>query len=126
MSSQDLKYSKEHEWVKVDGNVARVGITDYAQHALGDVVFVELPDLGKEIKAEEVMGVVESVKAVSDVYSPCTGKVIAVNEILLDNPETLNKDPYGEGWIVEFAYTDLSKELLSAQEYDEFIKEEGK
>ncbi len=125
MNSNEVKYTREHEWIKVEGKLARIGITDYAQKSLGDVVFVELPDLDRELKAGEVMGVVESVKAVSDIYAPCTGRVITVNEALLDSPELINQDPFGDGWMVEVELDGLDEELLSAQEYEELVKEEA-
>ena len=124
---QDLKYSKEHEWVEVLGdNKVRVGITDFAQNSLGDIVFVEIPSVGDEVTANETMGSVESVKAVSDVYCPVTGKVVEMNESLEDAPEVVNEDPYGKGWMVVIELSDASEldQLLSAEEYDAFIKEE--
>jgi len=122
----DLKYTKEHEWIRVEGAKAVIGITDYAQHALGDVIFVELPEVGRELAAGQVLGVVESVKAVSDIYAPCSGKVIAINEALLNTPELVNQDPYGDGWMVEMDVKELSEELLSAEEYEAFLAEEAK
>ena len=123
----NLKYSKEHEWVEVlDVNRVKVGISAFAQHQLGDIVFVELPEIGAEVVAGESMGTVESVKAVSDVYSPVSGKVVEANESLADAPETINTDPYEQGWIaiVELSNpTELDK-LMSADEYGAFIKEE--
>jgi len=94
MIPKELKYTKEHEWVRVEGSKAVVGITDFAQHALGDVIFVEMPDVGKALSAGQVLGVVESVKAVSDIYAPCSGKVAAINEALLNTPELVNQGPY--------------------------------
>jgi glycine cleavage system H protein len=96
-----LKYSKDHEWVKVEGNVATIGITDHAQHALGDIVFLEVPKMGADAKAGKTVGVVESVKAASDIYSPVSGKVIAVNAALANAPETINKDCYGAAWMAK-------------------------
>lgn len=122
MYPNNLKYSKEHEWVDLESK--KIGITHYAQESLGDVVFVELPEVGAEFEVGDSLGVVESVKAVSDVYSPVSGKVIAVNEALLDNPELINQDPYGEGWIVEMEITGGEEDLLSAEEYERLIKEE--
>jgi glycine cleavage system H protein len=123
----NLKYSKEHEWVEVlDANRVKVGISAFAQHQLGDIVFVELPEIGAEVVADDSMGTVESVKAVSDVYSPVSGKVVEANESLADAPETINTDPYEQGWIaiVELSNpTELDK-LMSADEYGAFIKEE--
>lgn len=114
----ELRYTKDHEWVRVVGSVVRVGITDYAQDALGDVVFVQLPDVGSEISAQQGLGEIESTKSVSDVYAPVSGKVIAVNSALVNQPELLNSDPYGEGWICEIESTDVDESLLmSAEEY---------
>src|SRR5438067_7025278 len=96
----DLRYSKTHEWVRVDGDRATIGITDFAQDQLGDIVYLELPDVGRKLQQEDVFGVVESVKAVSDLYSPVSGEIIAVNEPLLDTPEILNTEPYGAGWML--------------------------
>ncbi len=124
---KDLLYSKEHEWLRIEGNVARIGVTDYAQNAMGDVVFVELPEENGELDAGDSFGVIESVKAVSDIYAPVAGKVIKINEKLLDSPELINEDPYGEGWIVELEVSgDLeSMSLMSAEEYEEFLKKEA-
>ena len=123
---EDLKYSKEHEWVLVEGNVATIGITDYAQEHLGDIVFVELPAVGDKITKDEAFGVVESVKAVSDIYAPVSGKVLEVNDDLPDSPEMLNEDPYGDGWIVkvEMAEADDINDLMTAAEYEEYTAEE--
>jgi len=122
----DLKYTKEHEWVKIEGTKAIIGVTDFAQHALGDVIFVELPDVGKELMIGQVIGVVESVKAVSDIYAPCTCKVVAINEALLNTPELVNQDPYGDGWMIEVDIKDLGGELLSADQYEALLVEEAK
>ncbi|HHX51179.1 MAG TPA: glycine cleavage system protein GcvH [Clostridia bacterium] len=120
-----LKYSKDHEWVKVDGGKAIIGITSHAAEALGDVVFVELPEVGDSMAAEESFGSVESVKAVSDVYSPVSGNIAAINEALFDSPELINSDPYGEGWMIEVEMEEASEldELMSAAEYEAFLKE---
>jgi len=99
MNPKHMRYSKEHEWVAVEGDLAAVGITDFAQHELGDIVYIELPEVGRRVKAGETMGTIESVKAVSELYTPVTGTVAEVNAALTDAPETLNKDPYGGGWI---------------------------
>ena len=119
----DLRYSEEHEWVRVDGTRARIGITDYAQDALGDIVFIDLPELGSAVEVGGPLGEVESTKSVSEIYAPLPGTVAAVNDALADAPETINQDPYGEGWICELelasgaepgglldaaAYTDLT------------------
>ncbi|HLX62631.1 MAG TPA: glycine cleavage system protein GcvH [Planctomycetota bacterium] len=118
-----LKYSKEHEWVKTDGNVATIGITDHAQHALGDIVFVELPKLGTEAKFMKPVGVVESVKAASDIFSPVSGKVVAINTDLAKTPEAINTDCYGAGWMVkiELSAPDELNKLLDAKSYTEFL-----
>ncbi len=121
MYPENLRYTKEHEWILVEGKKGIVGITEYAQDSLGDVVFVELPEIGKKLKVGEGLGVVESVKAVSDIYSPCSGIVTAVNESLLDNPELLNQDPYGEGWLIEMEVEELDSELLTSAEYEDFV-----
>ncbi|NMA02343.1 MAG: glycine cleavage system protein GcvH [Clostridia bacterium] len=121
MYPNNLKYSKDHEWVDLETN--RIGITSFAQEALGDVVFVELPEVDVEIEAGDSLGVIESVKAVSDLFSPVSGRIIAVNEELLDRPELINEDPYGEGWIVEIEITGEA-DLLSADEYEKLVKEE--
>jgi glycine cleavage system H protein len=96
-----LKYSKEHEWVKMEGNIALVGISDHAQAQLGDIVFVELPKIGREVAYMKAFGVVESVKAASDIFSPLSGKIVAINEQLTKTPEAINQDPYGKGWLVK-------------------------
>lgn len=126
-SPEKLKYSKEHEWVKVEGDTAIVGITDFAQKQLTDIVFVELPEKGKKVEKGKQMAVVESVKSVSDVFSPVSGEVTEANEELANTPETLNKDPYGKGWIVKIKLEDKSQidSLMSASEYEDFIKKEG-
>jgi glycine cleavage system H protein len=116
---EDLKYSKEHEWVKVDGNIATVGITDYAQGELGDVVFVDIdPDQG-DVNAGDTFGTIEAVKTVSDLYAPCSGKIKEVNSKLEDDPDQVNNDPYGEGWLVKIEMNDPGQldELLDAAGY---------
>ena len=123
---KDLKYTQEHEWVRIDGKEAVVGITEFAQEQLGDIVFVELPVVGSEVEQESPFGVVESVKTVSDLYAPVSGKVTAVNKDLETNPEKVNSEPYGGGWIVEI---ELSNEkdivsLLDADAYTEQCKKE--
>lgn len=116
---KDLKYTKSHEWVRMQDGLAVVGITDYAQQELTDVVFIELPEAGKEIKAGAACAVVESVKAAVDVYSPLSGKVVNMNERLNDEPQLLNSDPYGEGWVFELEPSDLSEleKLMDAETY---------
>ena len=122
----DLLYSKEHEWVKVEGNLARLGITDHAQNELGDVVYLELPEVDDEFKEDDVIGVVESVKAASDLYTPVSGKVVEVNEDLPDSPEAINEDPYGS-WMIVIEMDDDSqvKNLMSPEKYKEFCDQEG-
>ncbi len=123
---EDLHYSKDHEWVRVEGNVAVVGITDYAQDSLGDVVYVEVPKPGDEFAANEPFGSVESVKAVSEVFSPVSGKVAATNDALNDEPEKVNQDPYGEGWMIRITMSNPGEvdSLLTAAEYEDFTKGE--
>jgi glycine cleavage system H protein len=123
---EDLKYTKEHEWLLVEGTTATVGITDYAQDRLGDVVYVELPAVGDKVSREDAFGVVESVKAVSDIYAPVSGKVLEVNDDLPDNPNMINEDPYGDGWLIKVEMNDAEEvaELMTAAEYQEYIAEE--
>ena len=121
-----LRYSEEHEWVAVDGTTATIGITDFAQDELGDIVFVELPAVGATLQRSKPLGVVESVKAVSDVYAPIGGTVTEVNGALADHPEVINEDPYGKGWMVRVRLADPSEVdgLMTAQQYGEFIAKE--
>jgi len=123
---EDLHYSKDHEWVRVDGDVAIIGITDYAQNSLGDVVYVELPKAGDEFAANESFGSVESVKAVSEVFTPIAGVVAQINESLADEPETVNSDPYGKGWMIRLKMSHAGEvdSLLTAAEYEDFTKAE--
>ncbi|MEI7779514.1 MAG: glycine cleavage system protein GcvH [Actinomycetes bacterium] len=122
MDPEDLKYTNEHEWVRVgESRLVRFGITDYAQQALGDIVYVSLPGVGSLVVAGSACGEVESTKSVSDLYSPVTGTVISVNELLDGSPETVNSDPYGQGWMVEVESSDELDELLDATEYADFI-----
>jgi glycine cleavage system H protein len=125
---KDLHYTKEHEWVQVDSDhIATVGITDFAQESLGDITFVQLPKEGEEIKKNDPFGVVESVKAVSDLYSPVTGRVVEVNLPLLNAPELLNEDPFHDGWMIKVEVKDETdiEDLMSADEYKEYIEEQG-
>ena len=124
---EDLKYTKEHEWARVEGQRVVVGITDFAQEELGDIVFVELPEVGMVVEAMGTFGVVESVKAVSDLYAPVGGTVVAVNTILEDRPELVNHSPYGEGWMIVLEATDSAdvQQLLSAAEYRAYIEQEN-
>jgi glycine cleavage system H protein len=121
---EDLHYSKDHEWVRVEGDTAVVGITDYAQDSLGDVVYVELPKEGEEFAANESFGSVESVKAVSEVFSPVSGAISGINETLTDEPEKVNQDPYGEGWMIRVKMSNPGEvdSLLTAAEYEDFTK----
>ena len=122
---EDLKYTREHEWVLIDGSTATIGITDHAQHQLGDVVFVELPAVGDRVERSEAFGVVESTKAVSDVYAPLSGEVAEINDDLPDNPELINEDPYGDGWMVKITLGDKAdlEDLMTADEYRKFIED---
>ena len=121
----DLKYTKDHQWVKIEGNTATVGITSFAQGELGDIVYVDVDTLDDSVEKDEVFGSVEAVKTVSDLFMPLTGEVIEFNEGLEDEPEIVNKDPYGKGWMIKIAITDNSQieELLDAQAYQELIGE---
>lgn len=119
----DLKYTKEHEWVRIEGDTATFGISDHAQEALGDIVFVELPEVGRELSPGDPFAVVESVKAVSDVYAPLGGEVIEVNEALEGEPEKINTDPYGTGWIAKVKVAGGSVELLDADAYTTYLEE---
>lgn len=124
MYPKEFYFTKDHEWVKIEGDEATVGITDFAQKQLGDVVYVELPAVGAPLDVHQTIGVVESVKAVSDIYSPVSGEVVAVNEGLNDSPETLNQDPHGQGWIIRLRLKnkgDLEK-LLTAGDYEKFLE----
>ncbi|MCL4126502.1 UNVERIFIED_CONTAM: hypothetical protein GTU68_007276 [Idotea baltica] len=119
----ELKYTKDHEWIKLDGDVATVGITDFAQSELGDIVYVEVETLDETLGREEVFGTVEAVKTVSDLFQPLSGEIVAFNESLEDEPEKVNSDPYGEGWMVKIKISNPSEveELMSAQAYKELI-----
>ncbi len=121
----DLQYTKSHEWVRVEGDVATVGITDHAQDELGDVVFVEMPEQGATLAAGDAFGAVESVKAVSDLYAPVGGEVVEVNGTLEDSPEKINEDPYGEGWILKLRTTSGEADLLSPADYEKLLEEES-
>jgi glycine cleavage system H protein len=121
---EDLQYTKSHEWVRTEGDTATIGITEHAQDELGDVVFVELPDRGATFDAGESFGTVESVKAVSDIYTPVGGEVVEINSSLEDAPEKINDDPYGEGWIVKLR-TSEAVDLLSSEEYEKVLEEES-
>ncbi len=116
-----LKYTKDHEWVKIEGNKATVGITDFAQSELGDIVYVDISTVGQQVAAHEVFGTVEAVKTVSDLYMPLAGKVLEVNPILDGTPEKVNEDPYGDGWMVKVEITGSADGLLTAAQYKELI-----
>lgn len=122
---EGLKFTSEHEWVKFEGSLARVGITDFAQHELGDIVFVEIPEVGTMLMAGESFGTVESVKTVSDLYAPMSGRVVEVNQALVDQPELVNSAPYTEGWmvVVEVSAPEEALHLLDATEYQKHIGE---
>jgi glycine cleavage system H protein len=124
---EDSRYAKSHEYVHVEGNVGTIGITDYAQKELGDVVFVELPTVGTVLDAADELGSIESVKAVSELFSPVSGEVVEVNERLREKPELINTDPYGDGWMVRIRMSDPTEvdELMNAEEYEEYIEAEG-
>jgi glycine cleavage system H protein len=119
----DLRYTRDHEWVRIDGDEATVGITDYAAEQLGDIVFVELPDTGRDLEAAKPFGVVESVKAVSDLYAPVSGEVTATNDALAKEPELVNQDPYGAGWMIKLSVADAAQidDLLDGAAYDDLV-----
>lgn len=127
MIPAELKYHTEHEWIRVEGKTAVLGITDYAQEALGDVVFLELPALGSIVKAGQEIGEVESTKTTSAIYTPVSGKIIGVNEALKDKPELINKDPYGQGWIARIEMSNVSEvqQMMDAKQYEAYLKEES-
>ena len=119
----NLKYTKDHEWTKIEGDTAIIGITDFAQSELGDIVYVELPEVGAQTKQGESFGTIEAVKAVSDLFAPLTGEVLEVNSELSDKPEVINKDPYGDGWIIKIKFSDKREleKLLDKSKYEELI-----
>ncbi len=123
---EDLKYSREHEWVLIEDNIATVGITDFAQEQLGDVVFIELPAVGDKVNKDEAFGVVESVKAVSDMYAPVSGTILETNDDLPESPEMINEDPYGDGWVIKIEMTDPTDldDLLDAAAYQQYVEEQ--
>jgi glycine cleavage system H protein len=121
---EDLGYTKEHEWVRVEGDVARIGITDFAQDALGDVVYVDVPEAGAAVRAGEAFGEVESTKSVSDVFAPVTGTVVERNARLADSPALVNQDPYGEGWMIAVRLEGPAPELMDAAAYRAFVTEQ--
>ena len=128
MYPTNYRYTKEHEWIRVDGAIGTVGITDYAQHELGDVVFVELPKVGTRLRASAVLGTVESVKAVSEIYSPASGEVLEVNGLLADAPEKINQDPHGAAWLVKIKLENPAEisALMDAAAYEAYIAEKQK
>jgi glycine cleavage system H protein len=123
---EELQYSKDHEWIRVDGDTGTIGITDHAQHSLGDVVYVELPKVGETFSAHESFGSVESVKAVSEIFTPVSGEVVEVNETLHDDPEKVNTDPYGDAWMIRVRMSNPGEvdSMLTAAEYEDFTKAE--
>jgi glycine cleavage system H protein len=124
---EDNKYAKSHEYAHAEGDIATIGITDYAQAQLGDVVFVELPQVGAQLDANEELGSIESVKAVSELFAPVSGEVVEINEALNENPALVNTDPYGDGWMIRIRMSDPTEldELMNAEEYEEYIEKEG-
>src|SRR5437763_4553884 len=127
MTPEDSKYAKSHEYVHMEGGVGTIGITDYAQKELGDVVFVELPQVGTQLDAGDELGSIESVKAVSELFAPVSGEVVEINEALADKPELVNTDPYGDGWMIRIKVSDTSEldVLMSAEEYEEYCETES-
>jgi glycine cleavage system H protein len=128
MEPADLKYTRDHEWVRVEGDKATVGITDHAQKQLGDVVYVELPEVGRKLKEHETFGTVESVKAVSELYSPVAGEVVETNTALVQSPELINTDPYGKAWMIKVRLSDPAavSSLMDAAAYRKFVESEAK
>jgi glycine cleavage system H protein len=124
MYPSDYLYSREHEWVRVEDDLCVLGITEFAQQELGEVVFVELPEVGQVFDANDELGTIESVKAVAEVYTPVAGEVMEVNDAVVDDPELLNEDPHGEGWLVKIRFSSASdlKELMKAEQYEEYVK----
>jgi glycine cleavage system H protein len=127
MNPDELKFTKDHEWIKTEGKRATIGITDYAQGELGDIVYIEMPELGGEVSAQEEITEIESTKTTAPVLAPIAGRIIEINEELKESPELINEDPYGKGWIAVIDMTDTSEadELMDYQEYEEFIEQEG-
>ena len=127
MYPSDYLYSKDHEWVRVESDVIVLGITEFAQAELGEVVFVELPEVGQVFDAHDALGSIESVKAVAEVFTPVAGEVIEINDAVVDDPELLNDDPHGEGWLIRMRYSSSAdlKDLINAEQYEEFVKSGG-
>ena len=121
MYPENYKYTKEHEWILVEGDTGTIGITDHAQHELGDIVYVDLPKVGRELRPHDTFGVVESIKAVSDLYSPAAGKVVAVNSALIDDPAQVNRDPHGEAWMIRMELSGEATGLMDAAAYEAYI-----
>ncbi|MCB1214327.1 MAG: glycine cleavage system protein GcvH [Deltaproteobacteria bacterium] len=121
---QDLRYTKEHEWLRLEGDMATIGITDFAQDQLGDIVYLELPEVGESLEKEKTFGVVESTKSVSDLFAPISGEVLETNESLIDSPETINESPYEEGWMIKLKISDPTQleDLLKSSAYQDLIK----
>ncbi|OHE56345.1 MAG: glycine cleavage system protein H [Thermodesulfovibrio sp. RBG_19FT_COMBO_41_18] len=128
MNPDDLKYHKEHTWIKVSGRKATVGITDYAQNALGDIVYIDLPEVDMDFEINSEIGEIESTKATSSIIAPLTGRVIEVNEDLSESPEIINEDPYGKGWIAILEIDDISEldDMMDSSEYEKYVEEEAK
>lgn len=122
---EGIYYTKEHIWVKIEGDVATIGITDYGQHQLGDIVFIDMPEKDREVEAGEVIASVESVKAISEIYAPLTGKIIEINEDLANDPSVINSDPYGDGWICDIQIKDPTEveDLMTAEDYTAYLEE---
>lgn len=120
----DIKYTKEHEWIKIEGNVATIGVTDFAQSELGDIAWLEMPEIGAETKKGDPFGTIEAVKTVEDLFAPLSGKIVEINEGILDSPEWVNDDPYGKGWIAKIEFSDETElaDLLSAEQYSGLIE----
>jgi glycine cleavage system H protein len=127
MKPEELKYTKSHLWVQADGGTALIGISDYAQQELGDIVFVEMPEIGRKVGKDETLGTIESVKSVSDLISPVTGEVVEINQVLEDTPETINSDPFGKGWIVKMKIEKSGEldVLMDHAAYSAFLESEG-
>lgn len=125
VNPKNLKYHKEHDWARIEGDVAVLGVTDYAQEALGDIVYIELPEVGTEVSAGSTYAEIESVKAVSDVYAPLSGTIVETNEEVVDAPELINESPYEDGWLIKVKLSDPAEldELMSAEEYDQALAE---
>jgi len=124
----DLKYMKSHEWVRIEGDTATIGITDYAQHQLGDIVYVELPEIGRMLEKESSAGEIESVKAVGEILMPLSGEIVEINAIIIESPESINSSPYGTGWMMKIKLSNSSEinKLLSVEDYKKIVEEENK